>query len=237
MIVGCEQRLAANFPGDVFHHGAGNAHAVKGGGSAADLVQNHQTFRGGVLQDLRNLGHLHHKRGLARRQIIGGANPGENGVHHAHFAGFCRHKAADLRHQRNQRVLPHVGGFTCHVRAGEQNGAVFAAVHFGIIGHKQAALQHLLNHRVAALFNHQHIAVVHLWLYVIVVAGHLRQGRVHVQLRHSHGGGLNAHQLIRHGAEQLVKQLPLQGEHPLIGTQNFVFQLLQVVRDVALRIG
>ena len=101
MVVGGEQGLAAQPLGgvcDMLHYGAGNAHAVKGGGATTDLVQHHKAFGGGVFQNFGYLGHLHHKGGLACSKVVRGADAGEDGVHHAHMAAGSRYKGTDLRH-------------------------------------------------------------------------------------------------------------------------------------------
>ena len=51
---------------DILQHGPGDTHAVEGGSAAADLVKDNEAVLGGVLQDIRHLCHLNHKRGLAR---------------------------------------------------------------------------------------------------------------------------------------------------------------------------
>ena len=178
VVVGGEQGLAAQPLGgvcDMLHHGAGDAHAVKGGGAAADLVQHHKTFGGGVFQNFGYLGHLHHKGGLACSKVVRGADAGEDGVHHAHMAAGSRYKGTDLRHQRNEGILTHISGFTRHIGAGDDEAAVSGAVEGGIVGHEHTALEHLFHHRVTPLGDGQHIAVVHHGAAVVVFRSHLRQ--------------------------------------------------------------
>ena len=221
MVVGGKQSLAAKALGgvcNVLHYGAGNAHTVKGGSAAADLVQHHKAFGGGIFQDLRYLGHLHHKGGLTGRQVVRRTDASENGIHHTHMAAGSRYKGADLRHQRNQCILAHVRRFTCHVGAGDDQAAVCTAVQGGIIGYKQAAFQHLLHHRVTALGDGQLVTVVHDGTAVVVFRCHLRQRREHIQLGHRIGRALDAVQLSADTFQQFAEQAVLQRDEPFVGT-------------------
>ena len=216
----------------MLHHGAGNAHAVKGGGAAADLVQHHKALSGGVFQNFGHLGHLHHKGRLACGKVVRCTDAGENGIHHAHMTAGSRHKGADLRHQRNEGILTHIGRFARHVGAGDDQAAVGGAVEGGIVGHEHTALEHLLHHRVTSLGDGQHIAVVHHGAAVVVFRCNLRQRRQHIQLGNGVGGALDTVQLGTDALQKFVKQAALQRDEPLVCAKNFAFQLLQLLRDV-----
>ena len=126
VVVGGKEGLGPQFfgVGGVFQHGAGNGHAVKGGGAASDLVQNQQTPGRGVGQNLRHLGHLHHKGGLAHGEVVGGADAGENAVHDADAGRLGGNKGADLGHEDDEGHLAHIGGLTRHIGAGDDGRAV-----------------------------------------------------------------------------------------------------------------
>ena len=240
VVMGGKQRFAAQavFLGrNMLHHSAGNAHAVKCRGSAADLVQNHKAFGGGLFQDLGHLGHFHHKSGLARRQIVRSAHSGENGIHHADMAFTCRNKAADLRHQRNNSVLAHISRFTGHVGAGDDQHTVVAAVQMRIVGHKQCALEHLLHHGMPPLGDPDGIAIVHRGLYIVVIHCSLRQRSQHIQRGHGLGRCLHPHDLPRNFLQDLCKKLMFQRVQAFACAQNFVFEFLQLLRDISLAAG
>ena len=133
--------------------------------------------------------------------------------------------------------MPHVGGFAGHVGAGDDQHPVAALVQGGVVGHKQAAFQHLLNDRVAALGDVQHVAAVHHGFGVVVADGRLGKAGQHVQLGHAGGGFLDAQDLGRDGREQVGKQLVLQNQQPLVGAEDLVFQLFQFRGDVPLAGG
>jgi hypothetical protein len=90
----------------VFDDGPGNRHPIVSAGAASDFVQNEQALRRRVVEDVGRLHHLHHKRGLPRRQFIRRADAGEDAIHHADVRRLRRDEAADLRHQHDQRRLP-----------------------------------------------------------------------------------------------------------------------------------
>ena len=234
MVMGSEQGFAADVIADILHHGAGNAHAVKGRCAAADLIQNDQAALGGPLQNFGHFGHFHHKGGLTGGKVIRCAHAGKDSIHHTDMAAGCRNKAADLRHQGNQRILAHVGRFARHVGAGDDEHAVFGFVQRGIVWHKQTAFQHLLNHRVAALGNRKHIAVIHRGFYIVVLHRRFRKGSQNIQLGYRKGRALDAQQLGGDGFQQVGKQLVFQYQQALVCAKDLVFQLFQFRGNVAL---
>ena len=80
VVVRGEQRPAADAVVQVLRDGPGQRHAVVGAGAAADLVEDHQAARRGVVQDVGRLGHLHHERALRPAQLVAGADAREDAV-------------------------------------------------------------------------------------------------------------------------------------------------------------
>ena len=72
VIVGCKQgaRTDAALVRHILDHRTGNAHAVIGRGTTADLIENQQAVAGSVFEDVRHLTHLDHKGRLAACQIV-----------------------------------------------------------------------------------------------------------------------------------------------------------------------
>ena len=81
---------------------------------------------GGVVDDVRCFVHLDHEGGLAAREIVVRADAGENAIDQADLRALRRDKAADLRHQHDQRDLADIGRFTRHVRPGDDGQADFS---------------------------------------------------------------------------------------------------------------
>ena len=95
-----EQCLGADVTMDVLDHGPGEREAVISGGPAADFVQHDQAARRGGVQDHRGLGHLHHERGTAAREIIRRADAREHAIDDRNQRGFGRHERTHLRQDR-----------------------------------------------------------------------------------------------------------------------------------------
>ena len=72
-IMSGEQRLGAHLVMQIFHRRPGDREPIVSGGAAANLIKDHETALGSVVQDIRCLTHLDHEGGLASRQIIAGA--------------------------------------------------------------------------------------------------------------------------------------------------------------------
>ena len=122
-IVGGKQRVAAYLPGKVFGSSPGQGQAIKGAGATTNLVHQHQTVLGGVVQDVGGFGHFHHEGGAAAGDIVRGTHAGKNPVHGADHCPVGGHETAGVGEQGNQRGLTHIGGFTAHVRAGHHQHA------------------------------------------------------------------------------------------------------------------
>ena len=85
MIMRCKQSSRTDTPliRNVLHDSTRNAHAVIGRGAAADFVEDNQTGFCCLIQDIRDLAHLHHKGGLTACQIVRCTDTGEHPIHNA----------------------------------------------------------------------------------------------------------------------------------------------------------
>ena len=136
-----------------FGHAPGDGKTVECRCSAADLVQNYQAPLGGVIDDVRSLVHLDHERRLAAGEIVICPHAGENAVHQTDLRAFRRDKAADLRHQHNQRDLTNVSGFPSHVRAGHDRQPQVLAVKRCVVRDKLFFEEILIQHRMPPVFD------------------------------------------------------------------------------------
>jgi hypothetical protein len=150
---------------------------------AADLVQNYQRPCRGVVEDVRGLVHFHHEGAAAPRQFVRRADTGEYPVHDADPRLLCRDEPAHLRHEHHQRDLPDVRGFPRHVRAGDEQEPLLAAIQKDVVG-DELLLQHLLQNRMAAVLDAQHRLLVHDRRAVAVLERRQSQRRQHVYYRH-----------------------------------------------------
>ena len=110
------------------------------------------------------------------------------------------------------------------------------AVHVGVVGDKEAVLQHLLHHRVAALGDLQFVRVVHQGHAVVVLRRHQGEGRQHVGLGHGPGDLLDLGGLGGGLVPDLTEELVLQGHNPVLGGEDGVLHVLELLGDVPLAV-
>ena len=81
----------------VFDNGPGDRNAVISRRASTQLVEEHETALRKVVHNVGRLTHLHHKRTLAHRNIVAGADTRKDLVDHTDLRLFSRHKSAHLR--------------------------------------------------------------------------------------------------------------------------------------------
>ena len=101
VVVRGEQRPAADRVVQVLGDRPGQRHAVVGARAAADLVEDDQAPRRGVVEDVRRLGHLDHERALPAAQLVARPDAGEDAVGEADRRRLRRDEAADVGQQRD----------------------------------------------------------------------------------------------------------------------------------------
>ena len=67
-----------------------------------------QAMRAGIVEDVGGFDHFHHESRAASRQVVAGADAGENAVDGADLCLLRRYEAAGVGEQHNQRALPHI---------------------------------------------------------------------------------------------------------------------------------
>ena len=197
-----EQRQAAVLVDQVAQDGEGQRHAVEGRGAAPDLVHQYQAVGGGVVQDGGGFGHFDHEGRTPGSQVVGGADAREDAVERPEHDAPGRHVAADVGEQGDQGRLPHVGRFTAHVGAGdEQQAAAFGELHvvgdegLGAVGHFG------LDYRVAAVGNAQADLVAEFRLAPVALERRVGKAGQQVEL----GDGAGNHLQGRDGRRQFVE--------------------------------
>ena len=234
-VVGGEQGKGLEIAGQMFRRRPGQAQAIEGAGAAADLVHQHQTLGGGVVEDVGGFRHLHHEGGAATGQVIRRTDTGKDPVQIADAGAGGRHTAAQVGEQGNQRGLAHVGGFTAHVRASDDHHTA-GIVQMQAVGH-EGVIQHLLHHRVAAIDNLDDGFLVHqLRAYPVQCLGAFCQGGQHIQFGHGSGAALQGVQVGGHFFQQLLIQTLFQGQRLAGGRQGLVLEFLQLRGNKALGI-
>ena len=238
MVVGGKQGLCSQLfgAGGKFQHCPSNAHTVIGRGAPANLIQNQQAPGSGIFQNGGHLGHLHHKGGLAGGQVVAGADSCKHPVHQTDSGGPSRDKGAHLGHEHNQGHLAHIGGFARHIGACDNGNLVVLPAERGIIGHEQGILQHGLYHRVPSVGDGNFRSQADFRAAVAPLHRHSSQGAQRIRRRHRRGGLLNPGSLPGQLLPQGGKDLIFQSRQPVLGGEHLVFQLFQLLGDVALAV-
>src|SRR5437588_701820 len=78
------------------------------------------------------------KSKLAASKIITCTNPRKKLIYYANMRLNCRNKGANLRKNNNERDLPNIGGFTCHIGPCNQHEIFLFAIQRDVIGNKLA---------------------------------------------------------------------------------------------------
>ena len=235
VIMGGEEGLRPNDLRDVLDHGPGDAEAVEGRGTAADLVEDQQRLRRRIPEDIRHLVHLHHEGRLPGREVVACADPREDTVADRDVRTARRHEGADARHQHDQRHLPHISRFTGHVRSGDDGDPVRRIVEAGIIGHEHPILEQLLDDRMPPVLDVDAARLVDLRPAVVVARCDLRKRNQAVEQRHIVRGLLHTLHVLRDGIPYIAEKLILELVQLLLRAEDLVLKLLELLRRVALR--
>ena len=92
--------------------------AVVGARATSDFVHEDEAVRRCVVEDVCGFCHLDHECGAPAREIVRGANSGENLVDRTEYGFTCRYERSNVGEHGNQRHLTHVRGLPSHIRAG-----------------------------------------------------------------------------------------------------------------------
>ena len=231
MIVRAEECLGMNACGDVFDHRLCQGHAVIGGRAASDLIKQNQRGRSRILQGMICLGHLHHEGGLTRKNVITCADPRKDLVKDRHAHCLCGHIASHLGKNHDQRGLPHVGGFTAHIRTGDKQDG-FLLIHIQTVGDIAAVLHPFRKDRMLSLFDDEFI-IRKLRPHIAIGRADLRKGRVAVQFRQRNRKALKSGKLTADLGKQFCEELLFNADRIFLRMQDLVFLLLQFRGDEA----
>ena len=154
-VMGGKQRKGLGFVMQLGGDGAGQGKAIKRGGSTPNFIHQNQRLRCCAVQYLRGFDHFQHEGGLGIGQIVCSADAGVNRINRPQTAAARGNVGAYAGEQDDDRDLAHIGGFTAHVRAGDDLHSLLGT-QTGVIGDEIAAAeltQAGLNHGVASLVN------------------------------------------------------------------------------------
>ena len=188
------------------------------------------------MQNLAHLGHLDHEGRLAAGEVVARADTREDAVDHADARALGGHERADLRHERDERDLTHVGRLTGHVGAGDDGGAVLALAHIGVVRDEERVLEHALDDGVAAVVNFDDAAVVHARTAIVVVHRDGRERAERVELGDEPRRALDAHALGGDGFAQGGENFKFERLVAISRGQNLLLKVFEFFGDVALAV-
>ena len=218
---------------DVLGHRPGDGEPIESGGAAPDLVEQDQAASRRVAQDVGRLLHLDHEGGLAAQDLVRGPHAGEDPVEEAHLGLASRDEAAHLGHQGHEGGLAQESGLAAHVGPGEDQQPRLFIPQSEVVRHEGLGEQ-ALHHRVTSLPVEELVAARDPGLHVVEAAGRFREGGQDVEDRHRARGLLKRPRRPRDPGPEVLEDLDLPLQDPLVGPEHLVLVLLQLGGDEAL---
>ena len=221
----------------MFDHCPRNGKSVKSAGSTSNLIQNQKASGCGITENIGNFRHLHHKSTLTTGKVIRSPYPGKNPVSNSYIGFFCRNKTSDLCHKHNQGCLTHVSGFTSHVRSGDNRYPFFLVVKICIVCNEHIIFDHLLNHRMTAIFDIQYSVLINLGFHIIVSFCNQCKRSKDIQRSHCFGSSLNTNNFLSYLFTYLCKKFIFQCIKTVLCSEDHIFQIFQFLGDISLSVG
>src|SRR2546423_5453648 len=219
----------------IFEDCLGDADPVVGAGATADLVENQQTPRRGMRQDVGGLHHLHHEGGEPARQLIVGAHPGKDAVTQTNDGARGRDEAADLGQRHDDPGLPEIGRLAGHVRpTQEYDRAVRAKTN--VVWDEPARSECGLDQRVASTDELYALLVTHDRLNPTLPSRDSGQRGDRVELAEP---CRRIEQVAPRGCDppaELSEELMLARDRRALGVEDQRLFFFELLRDVALAI-
>ena len=155
MVMGRKQRLGSDFlpVADILHHSPCNGQPVESACPPADFIQDNQAVLCCISQNIGCFAHFNHKGTLSAGKIIARSDSCKNLVAYRQMRLRCRNKGTDLRHQADQRYLPHIRAFSGHIRPGDNHHPVLIGIQQRIIRNKAVIRYTLFHYRMPSLCN------------------------------------------------------------------------------------
>ncbi len=138
-----------------------------------------------------------------------------------------------LRHDRKERGLADVCGFSRHIRACDDHHAVFVAVEKRVVGNEALSFHCAVQHGMPPRLNFQQIVVRDFRTAVGVALGAVRKGAENVDFGKCGGGQLNLRCKCPGKLAEFFKELDFQRLGFVFGAENLAFHLLEPRCDEA----
>src|SRR5882724_13496856 len=115
-----EERPGARVLLKMLDDGPSDGEAIKGGGAAADLVEEDEARGRGVIENGCDFAHLDEKGRTAACEIVAGPDAREDAVGDGQLGLPRGNKGTHLGHENDERGLAKIRGLATHVRARDQ---------------------------------------------------------------------------------------------------------------------
>ena len=150
-----------------------------------------------------------------------------------------RDEGARLRHDADQRGLPQVGRLAAHVRSGEDHELRARPIQQDVVRDERftGGGGAPLDDRVAGVEHRHLVAVVHVRLRVVVDRRRFGERGEGIERGHRPCGRLDPRRLDGNGGAQLIEQLQLALDDPLVRAEDPLLVFLERGRDVTLAAG
>ena len=192
------------------------------------------------MEDVAGLAHFDHEGRLPAREVVAGADAGEDAVDRAEFRLRRRDEAADVREQHDQCVLAHVRRLAAHVRTRDHEHASSALAIVAVqpqIVRLERFVAHRFHHRMAAAFDVQPCVVDQCRPGPVEFARAFGEAAQHVEFAQRTRGALQWFEVAVEFVENAFVQQLLARQRTLARRQHFVLELFQLFGDVALGAG
>ena len=218
----CKERFCTKLSGirDIFNNGPRNTHTIICTSSASDFIKNNQTLFCRMTKNVRHLIHLYHKGTLTRCQIIRSTYSCKNTITDTDISRFCRNKASNLCHKRNQCDLTHISRLSSHIRTCNNRNAILSIIKQHIICYKHIIWNHLLNNRMTAIFNIKNSSFINLRFNIILTFCNKRKRCNNVEKRNCTRCFLNTFYLRCHTISHITEQFILKRCQLILSTKN-----------------
>src|SRR6266849_9086782 len=190
------------------------------------------------MQNRRRFRHLNHEGGAAARQVVAGADTGEDPVYQPQPGGTRRNERSHLRQDGDERGLPQIRGLATHIRAGQYQNRVSGRVQIEIVRYEAFATTQflLLDDGVAAFEDFDVGGIIQLRAAVVSQGGNLGQGGKHIDFRKCERRLPDAPGFSGDGRAQFGEQSALDVHDLFLGIENFRFVLFQFWRGKELSV-
>ena len=237
MIVRREQGFRADDVVNLLRDCPRKRNAVVRRSAAPHFVQHDERARRRVAQDVTRLAHLDEKRRATLRDVVARADARKDAVGQRDARETRGDETADLRHQHDQRDLPHEHALARHIRSRENDDALRIAIEPRVVRDECLALaQKPLDNRMTTFADFDHVAVVNNRLDVAVTRGGFSERRERVELREDARGGLQARGMLCDSAAHLREQIILQVLDAILRREDVRLLRFEFGRDVAFRV-